>query len=122
MKKILVMTCTLLALAAGMASAAGNNLSWGECGLTGIDNQIFACSVNTGLPNLLVGSVIPPAGQAVQVSGMLGIVDLQTAGATLTPWWDVGTPGCRSGAVSASYNATAEGLGACNDYFGDPAR
>src|SRR6266540_3909371 len=75
MKKTLVMTCALLALAAGLASAqTGVNLSWTDCGAAGIQNATFACTSNIGT-NALIGSVLPPAG-ADQVNGMVGIVDL----------------------------------------------
>src|SRR5437867_568386 len=64
MKKILL-TASFLALMACTASAEGLNLGWSDCP-TGAPtyhlDENFACNTNTGVPHILVGTYIPPAG------------------------------------------------------------
>ncbi|HEY2954451.1 MAG TPA: hypothetical protein VGK89_04300 [Candidatus Eisenbacteria bacterium] len=116
MKKTLLMTAALLAICAGLASAAGLNLGWDNCaGLgAGALNKNFACNTNTGIPSTMIGSFVAPAGMD-NVNGYQVVVDLQTAGATLSPWWDIG--GCRaSNAASFSSDFTTGPFG-CTDYW-----
>src|SRR6185503_5517810 len=58
MKKTLLITGALLALAASSAMAGGVNLSWTDCGAAGQQNRAFACTANTG-NNTLVASFSP---------------------------------------------------------------
>ena len=108
MKKILLMTGALLALTAGFASAQGVvNLAWGDCGTFGTSNRSFACNVNTGA-GTLVGSFT----SFVALDSMNGneaTIEYQTAGATMSPWWQIKTPtdasaACRSTALTSDFN------------------
>jgi hypothetical protein len=127
MKKTLAMTCTLLALTAGIAAAGpgGLNLGWDDCGgLPATLNRAFACNANSGVgtSSTLVGSFVASCCITQATSNEI-VVDVQTPGATLTPWWNMrtGAPvGCRSGALTASYSFTA-GPFTCYDYWGGAA-
>ena len=111
MKKLLVSALFLVA-AAGSASAAGLNLSWTDCGITGTENRNVACTANTG-SSVLVGSFVAPTGLAT-VTGFAAIVDVETATPTLPAWWDIG--GCRLG-TSMVHSASFLSFATCFDYF-----
>jgi hypothetical protein len=119
MKKTLVLCGALLALTATIASAQGGvNLSWNDCGVNGVTNRVFACTSNSGT-NALVASVAAP----VPVDRFVGIdviMDLQTAGPVLPPWWGLdATSGCRNTSLSfgTDFSGTPSGGAACVDYF-----
>lgn len=124
MKKTLLMAGALLALTAGIASAAGGiNLSWTDCGAAGTASRNFACTSN-GTVGVLVGSCIPPV-NLDQLNGEESDATLQTNAATLSAWWHVeaasaGPPptpaGCRAGGMSASLDFTANSN--CADPWG----
>jgi hypothetical protein len=108
MKKTLLIAGALLALSAGMASAAGLNLSWNDCGAFGVALKTSACT-NNAAAGTMFGTAIPPADMD-QLNGQLGVVDLQTTGAALSPWWSMQTgTGCvgRTTAASASMDFTS---------------
>src|SRR5207244_989602 len=103
-KKIALIAGVLLALGASIASAAGINLSWADCGLTGQLNNTFACNVNTGA-NIAFASFDPPA----NINEFLGIaaqIDVKTDQATLPDWWAYATGFCRAGALVVSPDFT----------------
>jgi hypothetical protein len=103
MKKTLLIAGALLALSAGMASAAGLNLSWSDCGAAGLAVKTSACT-NNAAAGTLYASAISPAVMD-QLNGQLGVLDLQTTGAALSPWWSMQTgTGCTGRTTALSYN------------------
>jgi hypothetical protein len=121
--KTLLFCALLLAGTVGIASAAGLNLGWLDCaGLgAGADTRTFACNTNTGGGHILVGSFVAPAGLD-NVNGFQGLVYLQTQGATISPWWDIGDPPHCRAATAASFSADfSTGPFSCVDYFAGQA-
>jgi hypothetical protein len=112
MKKTLLITGALLALTVGMASAAGLNLSWTDCGLNGASVRTFACTSNSGT-NIAVSSYIVPAGVDSANSNEI-VIDIQTSGATLPSWWMMGTGFCRPTSLSMNFSGFT---GPCMDYW-----
>jgi len=91
-------------------------LNWDQCYGDGpIYNKIFACNTNAGFDQLVV-SATPSADVLAMVAAAVTI-DLTISGSSLTPWWTMDTnpapPGCRSGALSASFVAPT--VSACVD-------
>ena len=85
MKKLLVMTGVLLALAAPMAGAAGLNLNWNDCTLGGgVANLNDACTAQFGTPYTLICSTDPP--NMPNFVAAAGIVSLQVQ-PDLGLWW-----------------------------------
>ena len=115
MKKTFVMTAAWLGLVVGPAAGSGLNLGWSDCaGLGGgAVNRTFACDTNSG-DHVLVGSFLAPAG-LVRVTGFEAALTLQTAGATLASWWDIG--GCRSSSAATFSADFTTGPFSCTDYF-----
>jgi hypothetical protein len=106
----------LLVLSAAPVAAAGLNLGWFDCGGTPATlNRTFACNTNTGIDVLLSSFVAPCC-----ITGMSAneiVLDVQTAGAALPPWWTIGTGRCRSGSsLIGNYDFTA-GPFTCLDYW-----
>jgi hypothetical protein len=98
MKKTLLISGMLLALAASTAMAGGVNLAWQEClGGGGLQNRNFACSSNTGTANILVVSYVADVAVPDMVATDVRI-DLQSNDAvTLNPWWQFFNAGaCQS--------------------------
>ena len=113
MKKTLLIAGALLCLGVSMASAQGGiNLSWNDCGTTGVMTRTFACGNNSGA-NTMYGSAIAPAEIPAMVA-MAAVLDLQTNQAALNPWWLMGTGECRSGLLTADYNFLSS-PGTCGD-------
>lgn len=102
MKKTLLMAGALLALTAGVASAAaGINLSWNDCGSFGGVQRNFACGNNSGANTMYASAIAPVPMDAF--NGHAGVLDLQTNQAALSNWWLIGT--CRlASTMSADYN------------------
>jgi len=94
----------LLALTAPPVGAAGINLAWDDCGRAGKADLAASC-LETPVPYVLVGSVVPPPG-LVKVNGFQAYIDVQVEGSTLPSWWQMGT-GCRSGKIVASFDFTS---------------
>jgi hypothetical protein len=120
MKKILLLCGMLLALTATVASAAGVNLSWDNCGAAGTPSKSFACNTNTGSA-VFVASVSAPAGIGLWTSFETEI-QVQSNGAW-PAWWalrnQTGQTGqCRAGALSVSQDFTGGPYaGVCGDTF-----
>lgn len=116
MKKALILSAALVALTASMASAQtpGINYSLTDCGTFGTQDATNACTSNSG-SIVTVGSVIAPAGVDHMVA-MEAVVDAQTSGATLSPWWQMNTGECRQGAVVLNADFTG-GPFSCTDYW-----
>ncbi len=119
MKKALLITGALLALTAGSALAQGGshgiNLSWTDCGATGVANKTFSCLNNTG-SDVLIGSYEAPCGLD-SLNGQEIVLDMQTSGATLPQWWYIKNTGyCRATAASISFDFTGTWAN-CADYW-----
>jgi len=95
MKKIFTIAGVMLALSVSLASAAGINLSWNDCGTFGTSAQSFDCASNSGSPFTMVASFVPPPAINAFV-GVSSQVDITTTAATLPAWWQHGTAFCRS--------------------------
>ena len=103
MKKTLLITGLLLALTASMASAAGVNLYWNDCGTggNGTVNKTFACNGNA--PNHDMYISVDPLPGVVNTNGHNHILDLQSASTPLPAWWDFKNTGtCRINSLIAS--------------------
>jgi hypothetical protein len=113
MKKTLLMSGVLLALAASTALAAGVNLSWTDCGSFGAQDRTFACAANTGTNTLVVSFVSPIAMDDFAGNEMR--IDLASTG-SLPAWWQMFNAGTCRGTALPTINAT---FGAnCADNFG----
>ncbi len=115
MKRVLSLMIMAVSLAAfaSIASAQGNNLSWGDCGAAGTADLSNACTGNTGTFNLYF-STVADAGLP-GVTGEQGVHDVIFADTSVPPWWQAVTAGsCRGTAVTVLYNAPGN---TCNDYF-----
>lgn len=98
MKKLLVLTSALLALSASMALAQGLNLGHANCGTTAASlDRTSQCNDNAQTFNLVAHFKSPTA--IPDFSGLNAAVDVAVAGASLPPWWQVGTGGCREGGL-----------------------
>lgn len=122
MKKILLLCGMLLALTATVASAAGVNLSWDNCGAAGTQDKNFLCNTNTGSATF-VASVLAPAGIGLWTSFETE-VQLQANTTTFPEWWrlrnQTGQTGqCRAGFLSTSQDFTGAPYNAsgCADVY-----
>jgi hypothetical protein len=120
MKKTILMSCTLLALTAGMAfaGAGGLNLGWNDCGGDPSTlNQVFACNTNAASPlHTLVGSFMAPSCVNAMSANEV-VMDIQSTGAVLPQWWNVRTGGCRvPTSMLGNFDFTA-GPFTCLDYW-----
>jgi hypothetical protein len=113
MKKALLISGVLLALAASSAMAGGVNLSWTACGAVGAQNKSFACNSNTGSNTMVVSFVSP-----IPMDDFAGNemhIDLASTG-SLPAWWQMFNAGTCRGTALPTINAT---FGAdCADNFG----
>ena len=117
MKNTLLMTCSLLALTAGIAAASGGglNLGWADCGgMPASLDQTFACNSNAGTRTLFGSFVAPCCITAMSANEI--VMDLQSSGATLPLWWVMRTGGCRPGAMTGNFDSTG-GPFSCYDYW-----
>ena len=121
MKKTLLLGAALLALSASVASAAGINFGWNDCGgLPASANKNFACTSNTLTGGTLIGSFIPPAGTTA-ITGEEIVIDLQSASAVLPAWWQFKNAGtCRQTAFTTNADFTG-GPASCGDYWAGQA-
>jgi hypothetical protein len=120
MKKLLL-CATLLVTTAGLASAGPGaiNLGWTDCPGQGTYalTRTFACNSNTGL-NEMVGSFVGGP-ELTAVTGFAMVIDVQTSGATLAPWWDLRASlpaGCRPASLLSSFDFTGGPFG-CGDQW-----
>jgi hypothetical protein len=118
MKKTLLLTGLLLALAAPAFAVPGLNLAWEECkGTGGATLKTTACTLNTTafIANA-IGSIVAPQALAALNSAEITI-DITHAGTSVPAWWDFGVaPACRpANALGLDYTNP---IGAsCLDYF-----
>ena len=145
MKKLLIMTGALLALTASIASATGVDLNWNNClnnAARRVQDNTFVCgetSPGAADGNLQQFSMYGSVRTGVNIVGVKSWqadVDIQTASATLDPWWDMVGGGCRQGSIGFVFvgfpsaeisgcngglmNASPAALGASN-YIEGPA-
>src|SRR5690242_4449006 len=111
--------CTLACCLVRPATA-GINLSWNDCGAFGTNVTPLTCTSNVGELVMIV-SATPPAPLST-AAAHVAVLDLQTTGATLSPWWDMrGDTGCRRVALSASYVFTFFSFVNCVDAWDSQA-
>lgn len=114
MKKSLLLCVAALAISATVASAAGINMAWNDCG--GPDTKTFACASNTG-NNFLFGSFVAPAGVSAMTANEI-VIDLQSQSGVIPQWWEFKNTGtCRTTALSISFDGTTSSSGTCVDYW-----
>jgi hypothetical protein len=108
MKMPLIMTGALLALTASIASATGIDLNWNQClnnAARRVQDQSFTCvSADPNAPdaNLQQFNMYGSVRTGVNILGVKSWqadVDIQVANATLDPWWDMVSGGCRQGSL-----------------------
>ena len=97
-------------------AGGGVNLGWDDCGgLPASLNQTFACDTNVGT-HTLVGSFVAPS-HVTAMTGNEVVMDLQSTGGTLAPWWGMRTGACRApSSLTHNLNFTA-GPFTCYDYW-----
>ncbi|MFN8589522.1 MAG: hypothetical protein U0704_17150 [Candidatus Eisenbacteria bacterium] len=117
MKKAILLAGALLAVSASLASAAGLNLGWTNCGpVAGLANKTFACNSNTATAHKLYGSYVAPAGTTA-ITGNEVVIDLQSSATTLPAWWSLFTAtSCRPASLSANF-IDPGASGDCIDYW-----
>jgi len=118
MKKTLLMAGALLALTAGIASAAGGiNLSWNDCGAAGVPSKTFACTTNSLTGAIMVASAVAGV-QMDQLNGQESEMVMQTNQAALSPWWGLQSGGCRgTTSIASSFDFTGGPFGPCIDVW-----
>jgi hypothetical protein len=110
MKKATWITGVLLMLSASLASAAGINMYWNDCGAAGATDRTFTCNSNTGNNDIYM-SFDPPVAIA-QLTGNNQFIDLQANAAALPDWWQFKNAGtCRS----LNLTTPGTGPGSCLD-------
>ena len=112
MKKLLL-SCTLLALTASLASAQVQ-VSWNECEGSGNENEVFTCTVNAGTFHNLVTSFTSPANLTAFV-GSTSNVELVSGGAAMPDWWR--GDACRLGQFNSVDPSGVLGLVGCVNPF-----
>jgi len=98
-RPVFPLAALLLLAFAAPGWAGGINATWTDCS-TGPMTRTFACNSNVGT-NDIVASFEPPR-NIPDVIGAIGVIDLCLGGVNLAPWWQLGSGGCRVGALSAS--------------------
>lgn len=99
-----VLTSLTLCLACSNVSAAGFNLSWGDCGVHGAALEPFACNTGAGHHDLIVSVVV--TSNMPQVVGVEGVMFLSAGqGQMLQDWWRLAPGECRSGSISLVLDA-----------------
>ncbi|MBI5170946.1 MAG: hypothetical protein HZA61_15760 [Candidatus Eisenbacteria bacterium] len=103
-----------LALVAGPAFADDLSLRWNECPEGGgLAQRTSGCGNPLAVEHLVTSLQLSAPVDSVVAIEM--VVDLVSSSATLPDWWQFGSGGCNSGALSASADFSA--LGACSDPF-----
>jgi hypothetical protein len=105
MKPTLLAASVIAAMgfAGSTATAGGVNLAWNNCASEGgTANRSSTCDSNSGA-DVLTGSFVPAADIA-GVTGVEIVLDVIVGDgiSTIPPWWDMGSGGCRGGAITAN--------------------
>jgi len=92
------------------------NLGWNDCGgAPPTLDRVFTCTTNSGIHTLFGSFVAPSCVNAMSANEI--VMDVQTPGATLTPWWGMRTGSCRaSSSLGGNFDFTA-GPFTCYDYW-----
>jgi hypothetical protein len=134
MKKMLLISCVMLALTASAALAGSLNFSWGpNCASDGLlIDKTFACNTNLGAAHVMVASFVPTVGHDLFLALDAAIDGQVAAPNTVIPdWWQFKNVGsCRLLAASAGalyagsqavcYDVWFAQASATIDYYGDP--
>jgi hypothetical protein len=133
MKKMLLISCVMLALAASAALAGGLNISWSPtCASDGLTSNLnFACTVNSGGAQMLASFAPTEAHEFLLACD--AVIDGQASTGTVIPnWWQFKNTGaCRINELSAVATGwpltgthcvdTWGGQATASvDYYGDP--
>ena len=70
-----------------IASAEGINLSWDDCGASGVSFKTFACDDNDGPADVMVASFSPPEG-IDEFNGAVATIDIRVSSTQLPDWWE----------------------------------
>jgi len=104
-----------LILALPAHAASGMRLSWDHCAADGrVANKAFACDTNNG-SELLVFSFDPPVAKTDCV-GIEFVMHIKASETVMPAWWQLGTGGCRAGALV--YSSSVAAAGTCTFPFG----
>lgn len=114
MKKIASLTGVLLLAMAGASFAAGLNLSWDNCGSSGIADKTFACAAPSS--QTLVGSFVPATSQ--DPTSTTNLIDIQVAGASMPTFWAVGSSTTTLGPRFTMGTGTGP-IGACASWMSE---
>jgi hypothetical protein len=132
MKRVLPISCVMLALTASAALAGWLNLNWGpECASDGVVGyKTFACDTNDG-SSVMVVSFAPSASHE-HLLGVDAVIDGQVFfDPVISDWWQFKNVGaCRVAALSTNTTISANAVN-CRDpwggqassaitYYGDP--
>ena len=116
MKKVILLCGMLLAVTASASFAAGLNLRWNNCeGDGGVQSQNFACNSNASNRGLAASFTLDT--DMTEVIADEIVIDIQTAGATLAPWWELRGTGCRVLGTTQALTIAAQDCGSCPDMF-----
>jgi hypothetical protein len=117
---LFIATLALASPAFAQPYPAQVDLSWSDCvlGPYSVD-MANDCTTNDGLMGTLYVSFVPP-GLMPLFLGSLSVIDLQTSGATLSPWWHLESTGCRNASLSANVDFT-HGPTSCADFWNGQA-
>jgi hypothetical protein len=125
MKKWLLMTAALMALASTVAFADGVNLSWGASCRTSANNATLATNDFTpvmpcddGLSPWVTKRIVMSFKNTttlIQFSGTTVQLDVQVAGAPIADFWNFGPGGCSDGMVSGA-TTVVNGTNCTNPY------
>jgi hypothetical protein len=133
MKKMLLISCAMLALTATTVLAGSLNISWGpECASDAlVVNKNFNCATNSG-SSTMVCSIVPTADHELLIA-CDAVIDGQVAlGNTVIPnWWQFKNVGaCRITALSTTASFSGSAVACADpwsgqasptiDYYGDP--
>jgi len=118
MKRLLPAVCLAVALTvtADPARAEGINLSWDECGSSGIATKSWTCDSDDGQAFKLVASVVAPA-NVQEVTAIEYQVDVE-AGVKLPEWWKHGLSVCRGDSAISLGFEFGTGVTPCADFTG----
>ena len=111
MRCVAIVVAALALLTLSIRSrAAGVNLSWDNCGASGLQDKAIAncATANTG-QQVLYASFVAPAGISLKSANMwFGLI---SASPLMPAWWTIGAPpNCRDGAVlTASFTPGCSG-------------
>lgn len=113
MKKILVLSATLLTLAAPLAMAGGIDFAWDACASNGgTASTVFPCADPSGLVNAY-GTFVSDVTLTNIFTAIDAVIDLQTDAPVLTPFWDIQTAVSPSSCNNAVLLNKARSAGNC---------